>query len=113
MSEDKIQQEIVTWFTNNFCLKHHSPRSIILSIPNGGFRNKIEAMKLKATGLLPGASDLIIIHKGKIYFIELKDEKGTQQPNQKDFEKRVNDQGYDYLIFRDLLGFQNFILSLP
>ncbi len=112
MTEDKIQQEIVTWFTNNYCLKHHNPRSIIFSIPNGGFRNKIEAMKLKATGILAGASDLIIVHKNKIYFIELKDDKGSQQQNQKEFEKRVNDQGFDYFIFRSLAEFQKFILSL-
>lgn len=112
MSEDKIQQEIVTWYTNNFCLKHHNPRSIIFSIPNGGFRNKIEAMKLKATGLLAGASDLVIIHYGKIYFIELKDEKGTQQPNQKEFQSRVSDHGFNYFIFRNLSEFQKFVLNL-
>lgn len=112
MTEDKIQAEIVTWFTNNYCLKTHSPRSMIFSIPNGGFRHKIEAMKLKATGMLAGASDLIVIHRSRIYFCELKTDSGILSPSQKDFALRLNENGFEYKIFRSLLEFKEFFVSL-
>lgn len=112
MTEDKIQQEIVNWYTNNYCLKHHEPRNLIFSIPNGGSRHIPEAMKLKATGLLAGASDLVLIHNGNLYFIELKDEKGKQQAAQKEFEERVKCHGFEYFIFRNLVEFQKFVVSL-
>ncbi len=111
-TEDKIQSEIVSWFTNNYCLKHHYPRSVIFSVPNGGFRHKIEAMKLKATGMLAGVSDLIVIHRSKIYFCELKTDSGVLSSGQKDFALRIDQNGFPYKIFRNLLEFQNFIVSL-
>jgi hypothetical protein len=71
--ESNLQQEIFIYYNNNYCLKHHENRAIIFSIPNGGTRNKREAVSLKKTGLLPGASDLIVITpKGKLMFVELK-----------------------------------------
>lgn len=111
-SEDQLQAEIVTWFTNNYCLKHHSPRSIIFSVPNGGFRHKIEAMKLKATGMMPGVSDLIIIHRSKIYFCELKTDSGILSPAQKEFNLRLAENGFQNFIFRSLSEFKEFIVSL-
>ena len=99
-SEDRIQFEIVTWFKNN------KIDGLIFAIPNGGSRNKIEAMKLKATGVLAGVSDLIILQpNGKIKFVEVKIEKGRQSESQKDFQKKVNDLGFDYYIVRSLDDF--------
>ena len=70
VSESKIQQQIIEYFNNNYCLKHHNPRAVIFSIPNGGTRNKLEAITLKATGLLAGVSDLIVIlPNGKLIFL--------------------------------------------
>lgn len=112
MTESKIQQEIYQWFQNTYCLKHHSPRGMILSIPNGGTRNKMEAITLKATGLLPGASDLIVITpNGKILFIELKTEKGVQSDVQKDFESRVSALGYEYHVVKSLEQFKSIICT--
>ncbi len=112
MTEDQLQAEIVKWFTNNYCLLHHQPRSIIFSIPNGGNRHFLEAMKFKATGLLSGVSDLIIIHRSRIYFCELKTEKGVLSPSQKDFSLRIDLNGFQYKVFRSLVEFQEFIVSL-
>lgn len=41
-------------------------------IPNGGFRRPIEAAIFKGLGLKPGAPDLLIVHDGRAYFLELK-----------------------------------------
>lgn len=110
MTEDQLQQQIYTWYNNKFCLKNQEPRHIIFSVPNGGSRNVVEAKKMKATGLLPGVSDLIIIQPDKVLFIELKIEKGVQSESQKDFEERIKKLGYEYHIIRSLNDFKNLLL---
>lgn len=110
MTESKLQQDIFNFYQNNYCLKFNNPRGLIFSIPNGGTRNKLEAITMKATGLLAGASDLIVIlPNGKLFFIELKIEKGIQSDKQKDFENRVSDLGFEYKIIRTLDEFKNFV----
>lgn len=107
MSEDQIQQQIFTWYNNNYCLKNQNPRHIIFSVPNGGSRNILEAKKMKLTGTLAGVSDLIIIQPNKTIFIEVKTEKGIQSDVQKDFQSRVDNLGFEYLIVRSLEDFKN------
>lgn len=108
-SEDRIQQQIVQWYTNTYCLKHHNPRYLILSIPNGGSRNAIEATHLKATGLLPGASDLIVVHGPVVLWVEVKTPTGKQSEVQLEFQKRVVSLGYEYVIVRSLEDFKQLI----
>jgi hypothetical protein len=69
-------------------------------------------MKLKATGLISGVSDLIVILPNKVIFIEVKTETGKQSDNQKLFKEKVTNLGFEYLIVRSLSEFQNFILNL-
>lgn len=107
MSEDQIQQQIFTWYNNNYCLKNHNTRHIIFSVPNGGSRNILEAKKMKLTGTLAGVSDLIIIQQNKTIFVEVKTEKGIQSDVQKDFQTRVGNLGFEYLIVRSLEDFKN------
>ena len=84
---------------------------MIFSIPNGGTRNKIEAMTLKATGLLAGASDLVLV-MDKIYFVEVKTTVGIQSDVQKDFQNRVQKLGHEYKLIRSLDEFKLWIQSL-
>jgi hypothetical protein len=75
-------------------------------VPNGGFRTKSEAAKLKATGLLAGVSDLIVIQPNRIIFVELKLEKGKQQKTQIEFERKVKALGFEYYVVRSLEEFK-------
>lgn len=137
-NEDQLQAKCVAWFNNNYCLKTHNPRSIIFSVPNSAVSNvgfgilgklrelkcsanilkavqfviSIFGNKMMATGLLAGVSDLIIIHRSKIYFCELKTESGVISPSQVDFELRIGLNGFQYKVFRSLLEFQEFFLNL-
>jgi len=45
-------------------------------IPNGGYRNAIEAAIFKSLGVVAGAPDLLLISSGKTYGLELKAAKG-------------------------------------
>jgi hypothetical protein len=107
-TEAKIQQEIIFWFRNNYCLTHHSPRNSIFSIPNES-EGKAEMMYKKSIGLLSGASDLIVLMKNRCIFVEVKTEIGKQSDKQKDFEKTVTDLGFEYYLVRSLEQFKEII----
>lgn len=109
MKEDILQAKIYKWFHNKFCTKLNNPKYCIFAVPNGGYRTKSEAMKLKATGLVAGVSDMIVVLKDKVLFVELKVDTGKQQPNQIEFENTVKALNHKYYVVRSLEEFQNTI----
>ena len=110
-TESKIQSEISCWFNNNFCLKHHNPRYCIFSVPNDT-TNKDETMRKIATGLKSGASDLIVLFPNRVIFCEVKTPTGVQSEKQKEFQEQVTKLGFEYILVRSLLDFQNKINGL-
>jgi hypothetical protein len=105
-AESRIQQEIVMWFRNNYCLKHHDPRNLIFSIPNER-NNAREMAAMKATGLMKGAADLVVVMPNRVIFVEVKTATGQQSPAQKEFEKSVKALGFEYFLVRSLQEFRN------
>jgi len=99
-TEDILQAEIFKFYHNKYCNKLSNPQHLIFSVPNGGYRNKIEAMKMKATGLVAGVSDLIIVQPNRILFVELKKQNGIQSKEQKEFQRKINILGFEYHIVR-------------
>lgn len=78
--ESQIQAAIVAW------VRLVAPSCLIFAVPNGGFRTKAEAAKLKWTGTLAGVPDLVIIDEhGLAYFLEIKQVDGVLSQVQKDF----------------------------
>jgi hypothetical protein len=81
---------------------------LVFSIPNeaaGRINTKAglsKIAKLKATGLLPGAADLVVVLPNKVFFLETKTKKGRQSDNQKAFQSRVEELGYTYAVVRSL-----------
>jgi hypothetical protein len=45
-------------------------------VPNGGYRRLTEAAILKGLGVVAGVPDIVAIHKGRVYALELKAEGG-------------------------------------
>lgn len=84
ISEDDLQRICISWFKwvyPEYALRVFHPA-------NGGFRNVIEATKLKKMGVLPGVCDIIItIPKGRYHgmFAELKVGDNTLSENQEAF----------------------------
>ena len=109
VTENKTQQEIVMWYRNTYCLKHHTTRNIIFSVPNDS-KNAVEQMRKVATGLFAGVSDLIMIHFGQVMFIEVKTETGRQSDKQKEFQQIVENQGFKYYLVRSLKEFKEIVL---
>lgn len=108
MKESKVQASCVKWFTNNYCLKHHSPQCVIFSVPNEAIQKMAwkQISSFKAMGLKSGVSDVIVLMPGKVLFVEFKAEKGVQTAKQKDFQRAVEMLGFEYHICRSLEDFK-------
>lgn len=97
--EHKLQCDIVNYL---FLMEGSRKDFYFFSVPNGGWRNPTVASKLKAEGVRSGVSDLVLLHKGKAYFVEIKTDKGRQSETQVYFEDIVKKLGFEYLIWRSL-----------
>ena len=105
-SEDRLQQECVMWYRNNYI----ELKGTLYSVPNGGKRNPREAKLLKSTGLYKGVADLHLLLKGgTIIFLEAKTIRGTQKREQKEWEETVTELGFTYVIFRTLEQFKTIV----
>jgi hypothetical protein len=123
--ESYIQQAAVRWF------RYEYPKlaNLLVHIPNEGQRTTkwikgklvcTGGAKLKAEGMVKGASDLVlfvpnseyhalcletkveetVIDKGK-----MKVKRTYQSPEQKDWQSEVEKQGYKYVVYRSIEEF--------
>lgn len=110
-NEGKIQAECFAWFWNDY----PQYRKLLFHIPNENDRsdsNIIQGAIRKSLGVVAGVSDLILLVPKGLYHglcIEMKDEKGTQKPAQKEWQTIVEAQGYKYCLCRSLAQFKNVI----
>lgn len=85
-SEDTEQINVVQWAEWN--TNHYPELKWLHHVPNGGSRNKAEAIKLKQMGVKAGVSDLCLPYPKGIYcglYIEMKYGNNRQQDTQKEF----------------------------
>lgn len=59
-----------------------APGVFAFHVPNGGYRNKREAAILSGMGVVPGVPDIILIHKGRAFGLELKAANGRPTERQ-------------------------------
>ena len=109
-SEGKIQQSCVMWLRNEYGRVDCNPKIIVFSVPNES-KNMKEIMTKKQTGLLAGASDLVVVLPDIVLFLECKDSKGKQSDKQIKFEDDVLKLGHPYHVFRSLEEFQRIIFT--
>ena len=69
------------------------PGLLWFHVPNGGKRNHIEAAKFKAMGVRPGVSDIIAIHNGRCFALELKADNGRATEAQMQFISDLESAG--------------------
>lgn len=77
MTEDQIQAKFYKEAYNTF----PQIRGLLFSVPNGGSRNRIEALKFQATGLTPGIPDMLLVAP-QVAAFEFKTETGQLSPAQ-------------------------------
>lgn len=61
------------------------PGLVAWHTPNGGKRKPIEAAIFKGLGVRSGVADIIAVHQGKIFALELKAENGRPSKAQREF----------------------------
>jgi hypothetical protein len=65
---------------------------------NGGARSKIEAAILKGLGVVAGVPDVIAIHNGRVYALELKAERGRLSEAQRRVHDALREAGAEVAV---------------
>lgn len=102
--EHRIQCACIKWYRLQYPKMWHN----LFSVPNGGRRDIVTGAKLKAEGALAGVADLILLKSNRFYgalLIEMKTAKGRQSDLQKEWENRITQDGYKYVVCRSLDDF--------
>ena len=126
MTEHDFQVNIVNTLKmqNIFVFSVTNGQSLLSKIP---YRQRFFMMSyLKKEGLYTGASDLIVVNKGKVYFVEIKAPTeytiskktgkriiskagGKQSDAQKKFQVEIEKEGLPYILIDSQKTFEDFI----
>ena len=102
--EHRLQCSCVQWFRLAYPERRHN----LFAVPNGGFRTKTTAAKMKAEGVLPGVADLLLLYAAHGYHglcIELKTTEGRQAYTQGEWQRNIEADGYLYVVVRSIEEF--------
>lgn len=69
------------------------PGLVAWHTPNGGKRKPIEAAIFKSMGVRAGVADIIAVHQGRIFALELKAENGRPSESQLEFLSDIERAG--------------------
>ncbi len=101
IKESQIQADIIKGIR-----LFYANELFVFAVPNGGKRNVREAVAMKRTGTVAGVSDLIVLGNNKrVFFVEVKTDKGKLSEPQIDFKKLVESKGFNYLLVRSFADF--------
>jgi hypothetical protein len=95
MSEHSEQVALFEWAA--WCEGKAPELGLLFAIPNGGVRHPAVAAKMKAEGVKPGVPDTMLPiarHNFHGLLIEMKYGRNRQTAEQKEWDKRLVEQGY-------------------
>jgi hypothetical protein len=81
------------------------PEKLLFAIPNGGSRNKLEAINLKRQGVKRGVADVLLLIPRCGFAslcLEFKTKTGKQSDDQKEFQEQAENCGSKYVIVRSV-----------
>lgn len=93
--EHKTQKSLIKWV--NVMKFNHAELDLLFAVPNGGWRSKASAGKIKAEGAKAGVPDLVLPvarHGYHGLFIELKTEAGVLSSKQEIWINKLQGEGY-------------------
>lgn len=102
--EHRLQSACVRWFRYQFPALAHS----LFAVPNGGRRDAATGARLKDEGVLAGVSDLVLLQRRGGYgamLIEMKTSSGRQAQTQRQWQRKVEADGYRYVVCRSIDDF--------
>ena len=103
--EHRLQSACVRWYRLQYPKMKHN----LFSVQNGGKRDAVTGAKLKAEGALAGIADLILLKSNRFYgalLIEMKTPKGRQSASQVEWQQKITNDGYKYVIVRSIDDFK-------
>lgn len=104
LSEAQLQKQVF-----DYLLWALDDDAICFAIPNGGSRDRREAINLKRTGTTAGVPDLVVLHDGYALFIEIKTSAGVLSESQKNMIPRIEKAGCPVSVCRCLEDVQAFL----
>ena len=97
-NNEHVQQvKVIAWTRWKSLERGFEDLDLLFAIPNGGQRHKAVAAKLKAEGVKRGIPDMLLpVARGGFHglFVEMKALKGRVRPDQKEWHKLLEAQGY-------------------
>lgn len=106
--ESRMQVACVKWFR----YQYRQFGELLVHVPNGGSRDLRTAQRLKAEGVVPGVSDLVLFIPNTHYhglFIELKIKPNKQSEHQKKWQLIVEAMNYKYAL---VYSFEDFKIQI-
>mgnify|MGYP006421254555 CR=1 FL=1 len=104
MDEAKFQQACYMWFHNTY----PAYRGLLCCNLNNS-KNKVDGALNRSKGVQPGRADMVFYWNGRAVHIELKTPNGLQSKAQKEWQKLIISQGFNYVIVRSLNEFKALI----
>lgn len=103
--EQDLQIVVMQW------LRIACPKVIAAHCPNGGKRNRVEAIRLKQMGVLAGFPDLMLFYEKRAYFIEMKAPGRIRatSDDQEDVLARLSRNGFECAVCDSLQSVKNCI----
>lgn len=102
-TEAEQQKQLIAWCNTMSLYKGYEDLALIYHCPNGGSRNKLEAMNLKCEGVKPGVPDLFLpVARGGFFglYIEMKWGKNKTTDLQNKWLTELANQGYYCVVCR-------------
>lgn len=102
--EEDIQKSCINWFD----LVHCPLSQLMFHVANEDRQSARKGHRYRLLGVRSGVSDLVLLVPNRHHHglcIEMKTLAGTQRKTQKEFQKKVEKQGYKYVICRSLDDF--------
>jgi len=115
--ESNIQITCVDWFRRLSPWRLDADiQRMFFSVPNGGYRNAVTAKIMKAEGVMPGVSDLLLlVPKGDYHglCIEMKtpSKKSDQSDYQIDWQRSAEKFGFKYVLCRCFDDFEREVVQ--
>lgn len=103
LSEIQLQAKCFQWLWNTV----PQTRGLFFHVPNGGSRNAIEGMQLKASGVIAGIPDCLFVPKGKVYGFEFKTHTGNLSLAQSKIHSIWTEQSIQVFVIRSPEEFYN------
>lgn len=107
-NEHRLQAACVRWYRLQYPKMKHN----LFAVPNGGKRDAVTASKLKEEGQLAGVADLILLKSNRFYgalLIEMKTKTGRQSELQKEWQQKIINDGYKYVVVRSIEDFKRVV----